>query len=1094
MKTYITLTAFIFLYVTVSAQQLKPVAQKVNERTAYYSFESIQLFNPADVTTVENIRSSSGVKHATVFEIRGKEQQNILNNKPQNILLTLPGNGNNSIELLLFRAQIFTPDFTITTASGKNIIPEGVHYHGIIKGDNSSLAAVSIFDNEVMGLISSPSSGNMILGKLNNDEKGRHVLYKESELPVPSSECFTADDNEIYSLNQLQSAKISLVNCIRLYWEVNYDIFLDKGSVSNAANYVTGLFNESAAIYANDNIPVELSQVFVWDTPSPYTSTTTPGVLGQFQAYRNSFTGDLGHLLGYAGGGGIAAGFNGLCAANLDNSQCYSGISSTYNNFPTYSWSVEVVTHEQGHLMGSRHTHACVWNGNNTAIDGCGPAAGYPYEGSCSGALIPPAGGTIMSYCHLVSAGINFSNGFGTQPATVIVNNYNNASCLSPCGSGLCLAPSNLSTTNITTAAATFNWDTVPGAVSYNIQYRITGTSTWLTGNTPVNSYLANGLTPGSTYEWQVQTVCSGGSSIFTLSTNFITIPLTCDVPLNTSTLNITAVSALLKWDAVAGALNYDVRYRVTGSGIWTNANTTNTSYAATGLTPVTNYEWQVQTNCAGGDSSAFSSSENFTTLAVGQQVTIVLQPDGVCGKDAVIADCIACGYYNTNFGNSAEFNAIAWTNGGNISDSRALLQFDLTGIPAGSVIQSAYLSLFYDSISSNLGHSQLSGSNECNIYKNTDPWDEDVVTWTNKPGTTSVNSGYLPASSSNTQDYTNIDITAMVQDFTDDPQHNYGMMVQLINETAYRSLIFCSSDHVDPTTHPKLEITYLPAVDSCIHYQYAACYGIDAMVSSCVPCGYDTMNSGKSPEIDAIAWTNQGNISNARSLLYWNLSAIPTNAIISGADISLFTWNSPSNGQHSPLTGPNDAYLNRVTSAWDEYTVDWNSMPSVSTVNQAYLPASTSVTQDYLDIDVTAMVQDMVANPASNFGFMLQLVDETFYRKLIFASSDHADPAKHPLLEICYTVPTNIPNTIGESDISVIEDFATQLVTVKSSKDFDESTALNIYNTTGQLVRKFEHLKGRVFVFSKSGLHGGVYLYQLTSGNKIINGKLLFR
>jgi hypothetical protein len=73
----------------------------------------------------------------------------------------------------------------------------------------------------------------------------------------------------------------------------------------------------------------------------------------------------------------------------------------------------DFVAHEMGHSFGSRHTHACVWNGNNTAIDGCGPAAGYGYEGSCSGAPIPSIGGTIMSYCHLTSTGINFNNGFG---------------------------------------------------------------------------------------------------------------------------------------------------------------------------------------------------------------------------------------------------------------------------------------------------------------------------------------------------------------------------------------------------------------------------------------------------------------------------------------------------------------------------------------------------------------------------------------------------------------------------------------------------------------------------------------------------------
>ena len=38
-----------------------------------------------------------------------------------------------------------------------------------------------------------------------------------------------------------------------------------------------------------------------------------------------------------------------------------------------------------------------------------------------------------MSYCHLTSAGINFLNGFGPQPATLIRNRIANASCISTC-------------------------------------------------------------------------------------------------------------------------------------------------------------------------------------------------------------------------------------------------------------------------------------------------------------------------------------------------------------------------------------------------------------------------------------------------------------------------------------------------------------------------------------------------------------------------------------------------------------------------------------------------------------------------------------
>ena len=88
-----------------------------------------------------------------------------------------------------------------------------------------------------------------------------------------------------------------------------------------------------------------------------------------------------------------------------------------------------VVAHELGHLFGSHHTHACRWNGNNTAIDGC---AGF-VEGNCGNPGNPSGGGTIMSYCHIRNIGINFSRGFGPQPGNVIRNNVANASCVQVC-------------------------------------------------------------------------------------------------------------------------------------------------------------------------------------------------------------------------------------------------------------------------------------------------------------------------------------------------------------------------------------------------------------------------------------------------------------------------------------------------------------------------------------------------------------------------------------------------------------------------------------------------------------------------------------
>ena len=92
-------------------------------------------------------------------------------------------------------------------------------------------------------------------------------------------------------------------------------------------------------------IDVTLSELFIWDVPSPYTGPGSGAFLDQFGVTRTSFNGDMAHLISYGGGGGVAW-LNTLCNSQTRLRMAFSGINSTYANVPTYSWSTMVVTHE----------------------------------------------------------------------------------------------------------------------------------------------------------------------------------------------------------------------------------------------------------------------------------------------------------------------------------------------------------------------------------------------------------------------------------------------------------------------------------------------------------------------------------------------------------------------------------------------------------------------------------------------------------------------------------------------------------------------------------------------------------------------------
>lgn len=420
---------------------LKPIPGMIKDSKALGAdFLRRDLFHTSIKSVSADPQLRQVVSNGVVLDLNKTAVQEFLNERAEFVTLPLPDGKGGTIELELVKVDIFASGFSVETAKpttekvDENL---GVHYRGIAKGNDHSLAAISVFNDEVMGFYSTEADGNSILGRLGgNNPTDKHILYADKDLKINANfHCDTPDTDVPLPVSDLQEPEEVAARCIRIYLEADYDLFLNKGSVANTVSYLTGVFNQSATLYSNDSIPISMSDILVWNVPSPYAGlTTTSALLAKFQEIRNSFNGDIGHLIAIRGNGGLAAGFDAFCNVDLDAHQCFSGIYSSYSNVPTYSWTVSVFTHEMGHLLGSRHTHACVWNGNNTAIDSCGPTAGYPYEGTCSGASLPAGGGTIMSYCHLVSGvGINFTLGFGSQPRNVIVNKFNAATCLVDC-------------------------------------------------------------------------------------------------------------------------------------------------------------------------------------------------------------------------------------------------------------------------------------------------------------------------------------------------------------------------------------------------------------------------------------------------------------------------------------------------------------------------------------------------------------------------------------------------------------------------------------------------------------------------------------
>lgn len=167
------------------------------------------------------------------------------------------------------------------------------------------------------------------------------------------------------------------------------------------------------------------------------------------------------------------------------------------------------------------------------------------------------------------------------------------------------------------------------------------------------------------------------------------------------------------------------------------------------------------------------------------------------------------------------------------------------------------------------------------------------------------------------------------------------------------------------------------------------------------------TLNRADHPNFSTTAWTVSLSTAKIRSLIEFDLSAIPAGANIVEAKLNLY-YVPLGSTQHSNTSGSNESYLQRVTQSWNKSTVTWNNQPTTTNSNEVALPNSISPTQDYLGVDVSQLVRDMIQ--FGNYGFMLKLATEQYYRNLTFASGDYADNTKHPALIVKYTAVSGTP------------------------------------------------------------------------------------
>ena len=246
--------------------------------------------------------------------------------------------------------------------------------------------------------------------------------------------------------------------------------------------------------------------------------------------------------------------------------------------------------------------------------------------------------------------------------------------------------------------------------------------------------------------------------------------------------------------------------------------------------------------------------------------------------------------------------------------------------------------------------------------------------------------------------------------------------------------------------------------------------------------------------------WTSSGEPYTWQFLLQFDMSAVPADAVINSAYLSLWAnLTSPSGYSGRPMYGTGNAtYINRIVDPWSTTTLTWMTPPGFSMTHPATLAQSTATDENYLNQNVTAMVQDMFQYEG-NHGFLFRMVQETTpYNSMIFCSPEYytTDTSMSPLLVVTYTTNTGVNEVNTEREALTVEPnpATNQIIATYGAGKFGKAS-LVLMDMTGRILIAHETtLTGQNYneTLPVLDLPRGTYLLRLTTGSEVSMKKVI--
>ncbi len=358
-------------------------------------------------------------------------------------------------------------------------------------------------------------------------------------------------------------------------------------------------------------------------------------------------------------------------------------------------------------------------------------------------------------------------------------------------------------------------------------------------------------------------------------------------------------------------------------------------------------------------------------------------------------------------FDQATGYNNITYLTLGASDGVKALLQFDVTSIPAAAPVQAATLQLYYTGRSN--GNSLTVGAHQV-----LHAWVDSQVNRVQRGAglnwdVTGMGSGsdYLALASGTAAvdgaaaAWVSLDVTAMVQAWVANPAANYGLVLRQAAASGYVTVDFCSELGWSPCSAayaPKLAVwtgsapatatptrtqtpsasasatptvTRTPAAATTVIFQQGG-NGYTGTTATFFDCATGYNNT---------TYLVVGMMDNClRSLVRFDLASLPPATTVQQARLALY-WGARSNGNGLTLAAYRllaDWVDSQVTRTERKTGVPWNTpglgagadYAAAAVGTRAFTSAETP--GQWVEWDITGVVQSWVGNPAANFGLAL--------------------------------------------------------------------------------------------------------------------------